>query len=114
MDVLTNDLLNYFQGFFFPFLRLTGLFLTAPFFNSHSIPRKLRLIFSLMLALPVSANLPHFPPIDMISLQGLLTIAEQMLIGIAIGLVIKNVRAGLLLGLVIGLLTIGLAAGRRK
>lgn len=37
-----------------------------------------------------------------------------VLIGIAIGFVIKNVRAGLLLGLVIGLLTIGLAAGRRK
>ena len=37
-----------------------------------------------------------------------------VLIGIAIGFVIKNVRAGLLIGLIIGLLTIGLVAGKGK
>jgi hypothetical protein len=35
-----------------------------------------------------------------------------VLIGLAIGFFIKNVRVGLLIGLVIGLLTIGLVAGR--
>lgn len=37
-----------------------------------------------------------------------------LLIGVAIGFVLKNVRAGLLIGLIIGLLTIGLVAGRGK
>ncbi len=37
-----------------------------------------------------------------------------VLIGVAVGLVIKNVRIGLLIGLVIGLLTIGLTAGKGK
>ncbi|HWB27833.1 MAG TPA: hypothetical protein VG738_20315 [Chitinophagaceae bacterium] len=37
-----------------------------------------------------------------------------VLLGVGIGLVIKNVRAGLLVGLIIGLLTIGLAAGRKR
>ncbi len=36
-----------------------------------------------------------------------------LVIGLAIGFVIKNVRAGLLLGLVIGLCTIGLVAGKK-
>jgi len=37
-----------------------------------------------------------------------------VLIGVGIGLVLKNVRAGLLIGLIIGLLTISLVAGRGK
>lgn len=37
-----------------------------------------------------------------------------VLIGIAIGFVIKNVRAGMLIGLILGLLTIGLLAGKGK
>ncbi|HVX50385.1 MAG TPA: hypothetical protein VHB48_09510 [Chitinophagaceae bacterium] len=37
-----------------------------------------------------------------------------LLLGVGIGLIIKNVRIGLLLGLIIGLLSISLLAGRRK
>jgi hypothetical protein len=36
-----------------------------------------------------------------------------LILGLAIGFVIENVRAGLLIGLVIGLCTIGLLAGRK-
>jgi len=37
-----------------------------------------------------------------------------VVIGVGIGLVLKNVRAGLLIGLLLGLLTIGLVAGKGK
>ncbi len=37
-----------------------------------------------------------------------------VLLGLAIGFAIENVRVGLLIGLVLGLLTIGLAAGRKR
>jgi hypothetical protein len=37
-----------------------------------------------------------------------------VLLGIAIGFAIENVRAGLLIGLVLGLLSIGLAAGGKR
>jgi hypothetical protein len=36
-----------------------------------------------------------------------------VLLGVGIGLVIKNIRAGLLLGMILGLLIMGLVAGRR-
>ena len=35
-----------------------------------------------------------------------------LILGVAIGLVIKNMRGGLLLGLIIGLCTMGLVAGK--
>lgn len=37
-----------------------------------------------------------------------------VLVGVGLGLVLKNVRAGLLIGLILGLLAISLAAGRGK
>ncbi len=36
-----------------------------------------------------------------------------LVLGLAIGFVIENVRAGLLIGLIIGLCTISLVAGRK-
>ncbi len=42
-----------------------------------------------------------------------MTIWFLVILGLAIGFAIENVRAGLLIGLIIGLCTIGLVAGKK-
>ncbi|GAB2182531.1 flagellar biosynthetic protein FliR [Denitratisoma sp. agr-D3] len=94
--------------FVFPLVRILGLLATAPVFSNASMPRRTRLILGLVIAFALSPALPPMPKIPAGSWIGLAIIAEQLLIGLLMGMTLRIVfaaidLAGELIGLQMGL-----------
>ena len=87
MDIVYADIMSMIQQYFFPYFRITGLFLVAPIFSSHLVSRRLRLVISLVITIPIAFSVPNIPVIEAFTYTWYVTIIQQIIIGAAIGFV---------------------------
>ena len=102
------QLMGWLMPVLWPFLRVLGLFTTAPIFSMRAIPIRARIGLAFMIALCAQASLQGQPviPLDSPALLG--TLIQQVGIGMAIGFIVRLVftaveLAGELVGLQMGL-----------
>ncbi len=91
-----------------PLTRVLGVIATAPIFSDRAIPNHIKLGFGLVLTLIIIPTLPPLPQFEIFSLQGLLMLVQQLVIGLAIGFSMRLVFAaveiaGLLISMGMGL-----------
>lgn len=103
-----EQLYSWINAFLWPFLRIMALVGTAPLFGESSIPARVKVGLSALIALAVAPALPPAPDISPASYQGLWIAAQQVFIGIALGLTMRIVfaavqTAGEFIGLQMGL-----------
>ena len=109
MISLTSSELNaWIVAFFFPLARILALLVSAPPFNNEGLSGQIRLMLGLTIALAITPALPPVPPMDPASGTGLLILAQQMLIGLAMGFSLRFVfsaidMAGNMIGTQMGL-----------
>lgn len=72
-----------------PFVRIGGFMLIAPVIGAQLVPARVRLILAVLMTMLIFPNLPSLPPIDLISVEAFILIAQQLLIGIALGMVLQ-------------------------
>ena len=104
----SHTLLLWFGRFLWPFLRITGLFLTAPFFGSSFIPPMVKSLLVVVLALSLAVWLPDLPPYPSDPISAILTGFEQIAYGAMLGVTMQIViavftSAGEILGQSMGL-----------
>ncbi len=75
----------------FPLARVLSLLAAAPPFNNATLPTRIRLICGLAVTAAIAPALEPTPAIELASGTGLLTLAEQMLIGYAMGFSLRLV-----------------------
>ena len=90
-----------------PLTRILGFIAIAPFFSTTSFTIPVKVAFGIMLALIVIPAVPEIPRIDILSFRGVLILAEQVIIGLAMGLTAQIIftgveMAGQLSGLMMG------------
>lgn len=95
-------------AFMFPLARILGLMASAPVFSNAGLPRRVRLVAGLAVTIAIAPALPPMPAIATGSWQGLFILAEQLAIGVLLGLTLRVVFAavdvaGELIGLQMGL-----------
>lgn len=109
MISITSAQLNaLLAAFLWPLARILALVLSAPVFSNPALPLRTRVALAMMITLVVAPTLGSPPPIDPGSLAGLLILAQQIIIGLALGFAIRLVfvaieMAGELAGLQMGL-----------
>lgn len=109
MISVTSAQLNlWLAAFVFPLARVLGLMATAPVFGNAAIPRRIRLALGLAIAFAIAPALPAMPAIPAGSWEGLIILAEQVLIGVLMGFTLRVAFvaidvAGELVGLQMGL-----------
>ncbi len=92
MISLTSAELNaWIVAFFFPLARILGLLVAAPPFNNPGLTVQVRLSLGLAIAFAIAPVLPKAPALDPASGLGLLVLAQQMIIGFAMGFVVRLV-----------------------
>ncbi|QXF13546.1 flagellar biosynthetic protein FliR [Sphingopyxis terrae] len=81
-------------------IRPGAAFLAAPVFGATNVPVQLRLVIALAVGVPaVAASGLHLPPEGLVSFTGLLLVAGEVVIGLAIGFVLQmGLAAALLAG----------------
>ena len=108
MVVTDGQVLTWLGRFVWPFLRITGVFLTAPFYGSALIPMRVKALLAAALAGALAfwlPNLPAFPgdPISAIY-QGIIQIGFGAAIGVVMQIVVAAIASlGEVAGLAMGL-----------
>jgi flagellar biosynthetic protein FliR len=108
ISISSAQLDAWIAAFAFPLSRVLGLISTAPLFNNASLSVMSKLIAGLAITFAVAPMVPAIPPIPAGSWLGLMVLAQQMLIGIVMGFVLRIAfaavdLAGQLIGLQMGL-----------
>ena len=91
ITIASADLNAMIAAFIFPLARILALLSAAPPYNSGSLPRRARLILGLAITLAIAPGLDNLPAVAPASEIGLLVMAEQMLIGYAMGFSLRLV-----------------------
>lgn len=109
MISLTDAQLNaWLINFIWPLTRILGLIMVAPVFGHRSIPARVKIGLGIFIALIIAPTLPPMPDVGLGSWHGLLILVQQLLIGLAIGFIMRIVfaavdAAGEIIGLQMGL-----------
>lgn len=95
-------------AFFWPFMRLLALMLVAPLFGERVVPLRVRIGLAIVVTAVLAPTLPPPPPIHPLSLAGAVVLAQQLVIGAALGFAMRIVivaveTAGEIAGLQMGL-----------
>jgi flagellar biosynthetic protein FliR len=106
--ISTVELEALLAGFFYPFFRVLALASSAPVFSHESVPRPVRIGLCILVTLLVTPLAPRTAPVPPFSAAGVVLVAEQLVIGLAIGLSMQIAfaavtLAGDLIGLQMGL-----------
>ncbi|HJV88491.1 MAG TPA: flagellar biosynthetic protein FliR [Noviherbaspirillum sp.] len=94
-------------SFIWPLTRILGLITTAPLYGNASVPVTVKIGIGVMLSLVIAPIIPPIPAMDPMSLPGLLILAQQLIIGLAMGFSMRIVFSTVELGGEVAGLTMG-------
>jgi flagellar biosynthesis protein FliR len=109
MISLTDAQLNaWLISFVWPLTRILGMIMVVPVFAHRSVPGRVKIGLGIFITLIIAPTLPPMPDVGLGSWQGLFILVQQLLIGIAIGFVMRIAfaaveAAGEIIGLQMGL-----------
>lgn len=95
-------------AFLWPLFRIGALFSIAPIFSAQTVPARVRVGLAVLVTLAIAPALPPPPAVSPLSGEGLLIIMQQLLIGLAMGFVLRLVfdalaNGGQIIGMLMGL-----------
>lgn len=108
MHFTSAELTAWIGAFLWPFFRVSAMLMSAAIFGTRTLPMRLRLMLALALTLILAPLAGPMPAVDPLSGAGVLITAQQILIGVAIGFVLRLVfavleLAGEMIGMLMGL-----------
>ena len=86
MIILWDDIIDWFYTFLWPFSRVSAVLLVAPIFSSTLVTVRMRISLALLLTFLIYP-LYDWPIIDVTSGLGFVLFLQQVLIGVAIGII---------------------------
>lgn len=97
MNIGFIEIFERFQGFLWPFMRISALLVTAPLYSSQAVGLRVRIVFALVLTLMVYPMLT-WPQIDPSTSAGFEAAVGEVLLGVTMGLVLQLVTAAVTIG----------------
>ncbi|MBR2513368.1 MAG: flagellar biosynthetic protein FliR [Halomonas sp.] len=108
VEVTFAQLQGWLVAFLWPFARITAFMAASPLWGHSSIPNQVKVGLAAIVAVVIAPVLPAMPNVPVMSWAGVGIMVEQILIGLAIGLVMHIIfavvqAAGEFIGLQMGL-----------
>lgn len=97
MEINLDNLTAWVGDFYWPFLRISALFMVVPFFGARTIPVRIRIILAVFVAFILQATVTVEESIELFSPLGVLTALQQIAIGVVMGLIMQIVFAALVM-----------------
>lgn len=88
-EITSQQLLAMVSGLMWPLSRILGLFTSAPVFSQSDFPMLARLGLGLAITALIAPTLPPPQTLDPISMEGLIILLNQFIIGISIGFMMR-------------------------
>ncbi len=108
ISISSEVLQTWINGLLLPLTRVLGLIAIAPVFSHAAIPPTIKLSLGIVIALAIAPMLPPLAAFNIISLEGLLVLVQQLIIGIALGFTMRLIFAAIELAGQISGATMGL------
>ena len=89
MLLTADQLMIWLNSLMLPFIRLSAFFLVAPIYGAKTVPVRIRVLLALLISGLLSPSMPLDHVVEPLSAEGLLLIAQQVAVGIAMGLVLQ-------------------------
>ncbi|MFT4613156.1 MAG: flagellar biosynthetic protein FliR [Bacteroidia bacterium] len=86
-----EQLLGWTEQYYWPFLRISAMFLASPIFSAPSLPVRVRILLAAAITALIVPLLPAPPAVDMLGPAGILLAGQQVIIGIAMGFLVQLV-----------------------
>lgn len=84
MEFTDTEIARFIQQYFLPFARISGLFMAMPVIGTRLVPVRVRLLMALLVTIVVVPLLPPLPAAAL-SLGTLITLVQEILLGVTIG-----------------------------
>lgn len=108
ISVNSNELVALIASFMWPLTRILGFIAIAPPFGNNGVPVRVKITLGVFLALIVAPTIAPLNNVDPLSITGIAVLMQQLVIGLAMGFIVRVIYAGVeMAGEVIGL-TMGL------
>lgn len=108
ISVNSNELIALIAAFMWPLTRILGFIAIAPPFGNNGVPVRVKIALGVFLSLIVAPSIPPLNNVDPLSITGIAVLMQQLIIGLAMGFIVRVIFAGVeMAGEVIGL-TMGL------
>lgn len=94
MELLTfsaDQLGSYIGQFLWPLFRVMGFLMVAPVVGSQLVPTRIRLVLSVAISVLMLPVLPAMPQVRGLSLETMLLVGQQLLIGLSLGFFLQLV-----------------------
>ncbi|WP_373988511.1 flagellar biosynthetic protein FliR [Duganella sp. BuS-21] len=108
LTVSAADINIWITSLLWPLTRILALLAASPLFGNKAVPASVKVSLGVGLALIVAPAVPAWPATDPLSMAGLLILAQEMLIGLAMGFSIRIIFAAVEMAGEISSLTMGL------
>lgn len=83
------QLLEWLGQYWWPFVRIAACLMVAPIFGARFVPRRLRIVLAGAITILTVPLLPPPPPVEVLSLAGIVLTLQQIVIGIALGFLLQ-------------------------
>ncbi|HZJ93633.1 MAG TPA: flagellar biosynthetic protein FliR [Thiopseudomonas sp.] len=85
LELSSVQITGWISSFLLPLFRIAAVLMVMPIIGTQLVPQRVRLYMSLAITLLLVPVLPDMPPVDALSLQSILLIGEQIVIGAMLG-----------------------------
>ncbi|MEQ1515218.1 MAG: flagellar biosynthetic protein FliR, partial [Usitatibacteraceae bacterium] len=108
MTFSSAQVMGWIGMYLWPFLRVLALFMASPLFSDRAIPMRVKIGLGVAVAVVIAPTLPLQQQVSLDSAQVFPIILQQVLIGLALGFMVRLTMAGIemageLIGLQMGL-----------
>src|SRR5213080_1849126 len=109
MITLTSaDINQWLISFFWPLARVLALLAAAPVLGNTTVPARVKIGLGILVTLVIAPAIATPPKIELASLEGMLVLSQQVVIGLAMGFAMRIIfsaveMAGEIAGLQMGL-----------
>lgn len=105
MEFPASTVLEWIANYFWPFSRISAMFMVMTVTGARFVSTRIRLYLALAVTFAVMPAIPAVPQsIELLSFQGFLTTFEQLIIGIAMGMVTQfMLQTFVMLGQILGM-----------
>lgn len=93
MNFSGAELTAWLASVMWPFMRIGAMFVAAPILSARSVPVRIRILLTLIIAWILVPVIPAPPVVDLISAEALLISVYQVVIGVAMGFILQMVFA---------------------
>jgi flagellar biosynthetic protein FliR len=98
------QLMGWAGVYLWPFLRVLALFMAAPLYSHRSVPMRVKIGLGIVIAVVIAPTLPPQQQVTLDSAQILPLVIQQVMVGLALGFMVRLALAGIdLAGELIGL-----------